>query len=80
MKSSWERTEDGRTYYASVSATRVVVGQHDGSGHTDSAGSCTLHEFLQGRFADVVSRDFGEQVLAEAIASARFKLSQQDKG
>lgn len=66
---TWEAQSGRRTHYCQVMADGVVVGSHDGSPHTDHAGSCSRAEFLAGRFQDGVLRNFGEAVLLEVIGA-----------
>lgn len=70
-KHHWESTHGPRVVYAQVTAREVIVGQHSGSGHTDSAGVCSHAEFLAGRFQDIVRADLGEACLQEILAAIR---------
>ena len=67
MKTSWETYSGGTTHYIQINALEVVVGSHEGSGHTDHAGAVLHGDFLQGQFHDLIRRDFGPDVLAEVI-------------
>ena len=65
----WERTRGAVTYYVSIEARHVVVGDHRGSGHTDNAGTCTHAEFRSGRWHDHITTNMGPQVLSEILAA-----------
>lgn len=67
--SSWEVTRGGVTYYVSIEATQIVVGDHRGSGHTDNAGTCSHAEFIAGRWHDHVKTNMGARILAEILAA-----------
>ncbi len=71
MTTSWEREDGRRTSYASVNGDGFVIGDHCGSGHTDSAGTCTLAELLDGRYQDQFEKRFGKAALADLLAAAR---------
>ncbi len=71
MKTSWEKTSDGITYYVHITEDQVVSGSHAGSGHTDSAGTCSYREFLNGQFHDIIRNDFGPALLEEVISSVK---------
>jgi hypothetical protein len=68
---NWEVSHGPRVCYAQVTAREVIVGQHYGSGHTDSAGVCSHAEFLAGRFQDLVRENLGEACLEEMLATVR---------
>lgn len=65
----WERTRGGVTYYVSIEANQVVVGEHRGSGHTDNAGVCSHAEFAGGRWHGEVRANLGPRILAEILAA-----------
>ena len=65
----WERTRDGTTYYVSIEATQVLVGEHSGSGHSDNAGTCSHAEFVAGRWHAHVKANLGSGVLSEVLAA-----------
>ena len=68
---SWETIEGARTSYVEVQGPNMLVGAHSGSGHTDSAATCTREEFLNGRFHSAVRSDHGEAVLQEIITALK---------
>jgi|GEM_PF-2833691 len=68
---SWETVEGSRTSYVEAQGPNILVGAHSGSGHTDSAGTCSREEFLNGRFHSTVRSDHGEAVLQEIITALK---------
>ena len=71
MKTSWEKIKGPRTEYVDVTRNQVIVGHHYGTGMSDTAGSCSHQEFLEGRFQDLILERFGEIVLQEVIKTVR---------
>ena len=68
---SWEKKRGRRVSYCRVYAPdEVIVGGHDGSPHSDMAGTCTWAEFRRGRFQGSVLEDLGAEVLLEALKAA----------
>jgi len=64
---NWEM-RSGRTFhYLQVSRQYVTVGHHDGSKESDVAGSCTLDDFVNGVYQDLVVRTFGDEILNEVL-------------
>jgi ankyrin repeat protein len=66
---SWHSDVGKTHHFCDVIGDSVTVGEHHGSPHTASAGSCTREEFLGGRFQSVVLAGHGEAVLLEMIAA-----------
>jgi hypothetical protein len=76
--STWETTNGEKTSYTRIEAD-IVMGSHSGSGHTDSAGSCSREAFLNGQFHDTIRSDHGPAVLQEVLDFVGPKdLSHQD--
>ena len=67
MKKSWVKISGRRTDYLDIHFYEVVIGNHYGTGMSDSAGACSHKEFLAGRFHDLILEVFGQDVLDEAI-------------
>ena len=68
---SWEKKRGRRVSYCRVyEPDEVIVGGHDGSGHSDMAGTCTWAEFRAGRYQGQVLQDLGREVLVEALKAA----------
>lgn len=68
LKKSWEIIKGKRKYYVDIQKNLVVVGSTLKQGITDIAGQCTLEQFYNGEFHDVIKKDFGEKVLKEVIS------------
>ena len=67
--SSWEAQEGKRTFYIHIQGGSVVIGNHLGSGHTDSAGEFSFEQIRQGGWDAHIERHFGAAVLAEVKAA-----------
>jgi len=63
----WEKTKGKETRYIYLRTDRIKVGHHFGSGHTDNSGTCTIQEFLDGKFQDLVISDFNKKILQEVF-------------
>jgi len=51
------------------------VGSHFGSGHTDNAGTCSIDEFLNGTFNEIVRDDLGEEILCDILKYLHERIS-----
>ncbi len=67
----WEKKKDKTTYYIRIDHFQIIVGEHQGSGHTDNAGVASYADFLAGHFQSDIRRVFGENVLDEVIAAVK---------
>ncbi len=67
----WEKTKDKTTYYIRIDHFQVIVGKHQGSGHTDNAGVCSYADFLAGRFHAEITSAFDADILDEVIAAVK---------
>jgi len=68
MTTYWEKKSAGTTYYLQILDGMIIeAGSHRGSGHTDNAGTCTIEEFLDGTFKDIVRNNMGEDIINEII-------------
>ncbi len=71
---SWEKKKGNITFYIHLYDNKIVSGSHAGSGHTDVAGSCSVEEFLSGRFHDIIINDFSKKVLKEVISTVKANI------
>ena len=68
---SWEKKRGRRVAYCRVyEPDEVIVGGHDGSGHSDMAVTCSWSDFLAGQYQDLVLKRLGSAVLVEALEAA----------
>ena len=76
----WSAPNGPGQKYIEVYSTQVVVGSYWRDGHSDNAGVCSLDEFLEGRFQDLILRDHGSETLAEVKEAAqRLQSRAMDK-
>lgn len=74
MKDHWETTHGERTCYVELHQDALLVGEHHGTAASDGAGTCTLREFLQGRYQASIRADHGPAALAEIVAAVEARL------
>lgn len=68
---SWEKKRGRKVSYCRVyEPDEVIVGAHEGSGHSDMAGTCTWAEFRSGVYQDLVLKGLGSTILVEALEAA----------
>ncbi len=73
MQTYWKASSDKKNYHIDLkmSAGKVTVYEDTGHWKSGTGGNVTFEEFLEGRFQDLIRRDFGEEVLAEVIESVK---------
>ena len=69
MRASWKKREDGLTYYAHVTDTEVVCGEHGDNPHgVNDETRCSHADFVQRtaagqRCRQIIAEDFGQAVV-----------------
>jgi hypothetical protein len=74
MKTNWEKRRGDSMHYVQFIDQGLVVGEFHIDDDVDDGGGCTLTQFLEGRFQDIVLREHGPVVLAEVVAGAQARL------
>jgi len=70
---SWEKTKGKEVRYIQLYDNKIVIGSHFGNGHTDNAGSCSIQEFLDGKYQSLVISDFNKKTLQEVLIYIKKK-------
>ena len=65
----WTKRKERGERYVYVDAFRVTVGEHDGSGHSDYASTCSHAAFLAGQFHDEIRQGHSKATLRRALAA-----------
>ena len=71
VKTSWEKIVGPRQYYITLEKNKIVVGSQLLNPITDLADSCSHKDFLRGKLQDIVSSQFGNDILEEVIDSVK---------
>lgn len=63
---SWEKKVGKHVYYINLYKNQFVIGDYfSDNHHTDNAGTCTIEQFSEGKFQNLVLQYFGKEVLTE---------------
>ncbi len=71
---SWEIVNGKKVNYIYLYSNELVVGETYGSGHTDTAGACSLEKFLEGQYHSIIIEKFGKEVLDEVVLFVRNSI------
>ena len=74
----WTKRKERGERYVYVDAFRVTVGEHDGSGHSDYASTCSHAAFLAGQFHDELRQGHSKATLRKALAAVAGAVDNPD--
>ena len=71
MKTKWEITKKGHTYYIDIQKESLIIGSFFRDGHGDNAGEVTFKELLDGKYHKYIRELFDKDILEEVIFTVK---------